>query len=156
MVSLPRTCIATISTASGIDGLILPGIIEEPACTGGRVISCSPAFGPMLISRRFWQRFKRLTARDLSDAEKFMNEFMLLLISVRFLAEVNLMPVSAERFLIIFALYFGWAVIPVPTAVPPMPRICSSWDSRMMNSRDFLNACANESNSWPSEIGTAS
>lgn len=147
---------ATISMASGIDGFIFPGIIEDPACTGGRVISCSPAFGPMLISRRFWQRFRRFTAKDLSDAEKFMKEFMLLAISVRFLAEVKGIFVISVRFLTILRRYFGWAQIPVPTAVPPMPRICSSAERFWMKISDLLMASAKDSNSWPREIGTAS
>src|SRR6185312_14025085 len=39
-------------TISGIDGLILPGMIEEPGCTAGRVISSMPVRGPMTMRRR--------------------------------------------------------------------------------------------------------
>ena len=39
-------------TISGIDGLILPGMIDEPGCTAGSVISSMPVRGPMTISRR--------------------------------------------------------------------------------------------------------
>jgi len=32
---------------SSIDGLTLPGMIEEPGCTAGRAISASPVSGPL-------------------------------------------------------------------------------------------------------------
>ena len=35
-VSLPITCAATWSTTSGITGLTLPGMIDEPFCSSGR------------------------------------------------------------------------------------------------------------------------
>ena len=34
--SLPITCAATWSTTSGMTGLTLPGMIEEPFCSSGR------------------------------------------------------------------------------------------------------------------------
>ncbi len=37
VTSLPITSKATWLTTSGITGLTLPGMIEEPACTGGQV-----------------------------------------------------------------------------------------------------------------------
>ena len=35
-VSLPITCAATWSTTSGMTGLTLPGMIDEPFCSSGR------------------------------------------------------------------------------------------------------------------------
>ena len=93
-LSFPMTCIAIISVASGIDGFIFPGIIDEPACTGGSVISIRPAFGPLLMLLRSEQILRRLMLRERNVAEKFRKAFMLLAISVRFLAEVSLMPTS--------------------------------------------------------------
>ena len=52
VVSHPITWKQTWLTISGIDGFTLPGMIDEPGCTGGSVISASPARGPMLSSRR--------------------------------------------------------------------------------------------------------
>ena len=69
VLSLPRTWKATISMLSGIEGLIFPGMIDEPGCTSGRTISASPAFGPMFIILRSMQMLSRLTARDLRAAE---------------------------------------------------------------------------------------
>src|SRR5699024_11823517 len=44
--SLPKTLKHTWLTTSGITGLTLPGIIEEPAWRGGKLISPRPARGP--------------------------------------------------------------------------------------------------------------
>ena len=35
-VSLPITCAPTWSTTSGMTGLTLPGMIDEPFCSSGR------------------------------------------------------------------------------------------------------------------------
>ena len=37
---------------SGMTGLILPGMIDEPGCTAGNVISERPARGPDDITRK--------------------------------------------------------------------------------------------------------
>ena len=50
--SLPITWPATWITTSGITGLTLPGMIEEPFCSSGRRSSASPARGPEPISAR--------------------------------------------------------------------------------------------------------
>ena len=49
-VSLPMTCAATWRTTSGITGLTLPGMIDEPFCSSGRKISPMPARGPEPMS----------------------------------------------------------------------------------------------------------
>src|SRR3982750_4142231 len=46
VASLPTTWAATISTASGITGLTLPGMIELPGCRLGIEISPMPQRGP--------------------------------------------------------------------------------------------------------------
>src|SRR3989344_4138916 len=48
VLSFPITSKHTIMTHSGMLGLILPGIIEEPGSTSGKMISAKPAFGPEL------------------------------------------------------------------------------------------------------------
>ena len=57
VTSLPMTSKATWLTTSGITGLTLPGMMLEPACTGGRLISPNPARGPLDSSRRSLQVF---------------------------------------------------------------------------------------------------
>ena len=51
-VSLPITWAATWITTSGITGLTLPGMIDEPFWSSGRAISARPARGPDPISAR--------------------------------------------------------------------------------------------------------
>ena len=51
-VSLPITCAATWSTTSGITGLTLPGMIEEPFWSSGSCSSAKPVRGPDPISTR--------------------------------------------------------------------------------------------------------
>ena len=60
--SLPITCAATIAMASGITGLTLPGMIDEPGCSAGSSISPRPASGPEFIQRRSLAIFISATA----------------------------------------------------------------------------------------------
>ncbi len=53
----------TMLTTSGITGLTFPGMIEEPGCLAGRLISRSPQRGPEERSRRSLQTFESLIAR---------------------------------------------------------------------------------------------
>ena len=50
-------------TTSGITGLTLPGMIDEPGCLAGRLISRRPQRGPDDSSRRSLQTFESLIAR---------------------------------------------------------------------------------------------
>ena len=61
--SLPMTRKQTMFTTSGITGFTLPGMIEEPGCFGGRLISRSPHRGPDESRRRSLQIFESLIAR---------------------------------------------------------------------------------------------
>ena len=63
---LPMTWAQTIVTASGITGLILPGMMLEPGWSAGSTISPRPAMGPLFIQRRSLEIFIRLTATVLS------------------------------------------------------------------------------------------
>lgn len=155
-LSFPRTWMHVIITASGIDGLIFPGIIDDPGWIIGNSISEIPAFGPMLINFRLLLKFRRSVESDLSEAEKFMNTFILFVVSVEFFAFSNLIPSSFDRLWIIIFLYIGSVLIPVPTAVPPIPTICKSFACLSIKSFDFLSASLYESSSCPSVIGTAS
>src|SRR4051794_29577278 len=49
--SLPMTRWQTMRTDSGMTGLTLPGMMEEPGWTGGSSISPRPARGPEPIQR---------------------------------------------------------------------------------------------------------
>ena len=69
-VSLPITCALTWSTTSGITGLTLPGMIEEPFCSSGRNSSPMPARGPEPISARSLAILVSETAIDLQRARQ--------------------------------------------------------------------------------------
>jgi hypothetical protein len=61
--SLPITRKQTMFTTSGITGLTLPGMIDEPGCFAGRLISRRPQRGPEESSRRSLQTLESLIAR---------------------------------------------------------------------------------------------
>ena len=65
-VSLPITWAATWSTTSGITGLTLPGMIDEPFCSSGSRSSTRPVRGPEPISTRSLAIFVSDTATTLS------------------------------------------------------------------------------------------
>ena len=60
--SLPITCAHTISVASGMTGLTLPGMMLDPGWRSGRWISARPVVGPLAIQRRSLQIFTSPTA----------------------------------------------------------------------------------------------
>lgn len=133
VLSFPRTWAQIISTHSKIEGFTFPGMMDEPGWTAGRVISLSPACGPEFIILRSLEMFSRLIAKERSAAETLRKAFMLLAISVEFFAFLKWIPVSFERFLIIRFLNLGSLVIPVPTAVPPIPITWRFFASLSMN-----------------------
>ena len=92
---------------SAIEAFTLPGMIEEPGWTVGRVISPKPALGPEFMIFRSFVKLSRLVTRERSEPEKFMKTFMLLAISVKFLAGENLILVNLERCLMAREEYFG-------------------------------------------------
>ena len=63
VTSFPMTSTQTIMVASGITGLILPGMIDEPGCRLGSTISARPACGPEFIQRRSLAILYRAVAR---------------------------------------------------------------------------------------------
>ena len=69
VVSLPITWAHTCSTASGITGLTLPGMIDDPFCSSGRRISPRPARGPLAIHRRSLQILVNATATTFNDPD---------------------------------------------------------------------------------------
>ena len=68
VTSLPITLKQTWLTTSGMIGLTLAGMIEEPAARSGRRISPRPARGPEDSSLRSLQILESLTARRLMAA----------------------------------------------------------------------------------------
>ena len=86
-------------TTSGITGLTLPGMIEEPACTAGRRISPKPARGPLESRRRSLQIFDSLTATRFSTPENSTKAPMSEVASIRLAAGTIGSCGSAREFL---------------------------------------------------------
>ena len=123
VVSHPMTWKHTWLTISGMDGLIFPGMIDEPGCTAGRMISSSPVRGPDTMRRRSLTILERSRARPRSDAEKAAASPMLCMSWMRSApTRSEAIPVMALRCVFISAGYCGSTVTPVPTADPPIPR----------------------------------
>ena len=62
VVSLPRTWQQAMMAASAMTGLTLPGMMEEPGWTAGRMSSPMPQRGPEPSQRMSLAIFVRLTA----------------------------------------------------------------------------------------------
>ncbi len=97
VTSAPATANATCVTASGMTGLTLPGMIDDPACRGGRPISPRPACGPEESSRRSPAIFESLRALRLSAAENVTNAPVSLVDSTRSPAVTRSSPVTVRR-----------------------------------------------------------
>ena len=67
--SFPMTLNAIWFTTSGITGLTFPGMMEDPGCMAGRLISLIPVRGPEESSRRSLQILESFTARRFSADE---------------------------------------------------------------------------------------
>ena len=97
VTSAPMTAKAIWFTTSGITGFTLPGMIDDPACRGGRRISAKPACGPLESSRRSLQIFDSFTAVRRSTAEAWRNPPASHVASKRCAAGVTGSPLSARR-----------------------------------------------------------
>ncbi len=119
VASLPMTCAATISVASGRTGLTLPGMMLEPGCRSGRAISPSPVRGPEPIQRRSLQILVRLTAIVRSWPDISTRPSRALCASKWSVASVIGRPVFSARISMTRCGKPIGVLMPVPTAVPP-------------------------------------
>ena len=132
----------TIVRLSTITGFTLPGMIDEPGWVSGRAISARPARGPMPISRTSDAIFQRLraivrrppwaaiTASSVAWAWKWFVGLADLESGQADEPRGHPRPANS-----------GWALMPVPTAVPPRGIDSSSaWAAR---------ARRIDSSSWP-------
>ena len=115
----PITWAHTITVASGITGLTLPGMIELPGCSAGSSISPRPASGPAFIQRRSLAILISATANALSWPDSSTASSCAARPSNLFSALSNLMPVCCLSCLATCAPKRGSALMPVPMAVPP-------------------------------------
>ena len=97
VASAPITLKATWFTTSGITGLTLPGMMEDPAWRGGRLISPNPACGPLESSRRSLQIFESFTAARFSVPLRVMKMPASEVASMRSAAVSIWIPVISTR-----------------------------------------------------------
>ena len=95
--SLPMTLKAIWLTTSGMTGLTLPGMIDEPGCIGGRLISLIPARGPDESRRRSLEIFDSLIASRFTADEYITNAPVSWVASTRFAARTTSRPVIRAR-----------------------------------------------------------
>ena len=119
VASLPMTRAHTMSTASGMTGLTLPGMIDEPGCRSGMCSSPRPVFGPEPIQRRSLQIFVRDTAMVRSAPDASTRPSRLACASKWSRASVIGSSVSSCEQLDDELREAGGVLMPVPTAVPP-------------------------------------
>ena len=91
-VSLPITWADTCRTTSGITGLTLPGMIEEPFCSSGSSSSPIPARGPEPISARSLAILVSETAITLSAPGQLDQRVAVALGLERVLGRADLQP----------------------------------------------------------------
>src|SRR5216117_2530967 len=128
--SLPDTWKHTIWTASATEGLTLPGMIDEPGSTSGRISSPRPAAGPEARSLRSKQILPRSTASPRSAPEHATSGRKLQVAVTVLGAGRRRRPVIRESSRMTRTRKRGCAVSPVPTAVPPRPTTRSPPDDR--------------------------
>ena len=141
---------------SGITGFTLPGIIDEPGCMAGRLISPNPQRGPEANKRRSLQILFILTATRRIAAEYPTIEEVSEVAPTRSSASFISSPVIFRRVSMHFSAYPGSAVMPVPIAVAPIFTVRKSWAAKsrfLISSRRIL---AKPLKVCPKVIGTAS
>src|SRR5918995_561915 len=117
--SLPMTWADTWVRTSAITGLTLPGMIEEPLRSSGRYSSASPARGPDPIQRISLAILVQLTATVLRAPDSSTRASRAPWASNGWAGGDSSRPVAAATRSRTLAANSGWALRPVPTAVPP-------------------------------------
>ena len=124
--SLPITWAATCVTTSGMTGLTLPGMIDEPFWSSGRKISARPARGPEPMSRRSFAIFVSETATVLRAPDVSTRASRAACASNGSAGAEIVRPVSFVSLARTRSANSGCVLSPVPTAVPPS----GIWPSR--------------------------
>ena len=117
--SLPTTWSPTWMTTSGITGLTLPGMIDEPFWSSGRRISASPARGPEPISARSFAILISEIATTFRAPESSTSASRLPCASNGSAGGRMSSPVDSVSAARTRAANSGWVLSPVPVAVPP-------------------------------------
>ncbi len=134
--SLPITWAATIITASQMTGLILPGMMDEPGWSAGRVISPRPAMGPEFSHLRSLAIFMSAEASVLRAPLSSAEVSCVACAEKWFPVSSKGMPVASARCEMASDAKSAGALIPVPTAVPPRASFARRGSTQSTRSRD--------------------
>ena len=116
-------------------GFTLPGMMLEPGWVSGSASSARPARGPMPISRTSEAIFQRLSAMVRIAPWAAIATSSVAWAWKWFEVSRTVSPVSDERRAHVRNANSGWALMPVPTAVPPSGTLSSSaWAARARRS----------------------
>ena len=154
--SLPMTCAQTMVSASDCVGFTLPGMIELPGSFSGIVISPRPERGPEASQRTSLAILLRAAATVFS-APCANTAASLAAMASNLLGAVTKGSPSAPRACAATrTANSGWALRPVPTAVPPRASSCrwGSADSRCAT--PWSSWATQPEISWPRVRGVAS
>ena len=125
-VSLPMTWKQTWLTISGIAGLTLPGMIDEPGCTAGIEISPNPVRGPETSSRMSLQMLEISIAAVRMPLEMRTNGAIDCIAAKRFFDGTIGSPYHSASSPQTRPRNFGSTFSAVPAALPPIPSSQSS------------------------------
>ena len=84
----------TCDTTSGITGLIFPGMMDEPFCLAGRLISDKPVLGPNDINLRSLDILEISTAHVFNTPDTLTNPSKFCVASIRSSACFNKIPAT--------------------------------------------------------------
>ena len=156
VVSFPITWAQTWVNDSAKTGFTLPGIIEEPGCIAGRIISPNPHLGPLPNHRISLPIFINEVAAVFNVPLKWTRASFDDCDSKWFLASLNFKPTFLEISFDINVPNLGWEFIPVPTAVPPWANDFRCILAEFIKTIELSTISENPLNSCPKVIGVAS
>ena len=139
-----------------MDGLTLPGMIEEPGWTAGRMSSPKPVRGPETMRRMSFAMLESSIAAVRMPLEIRTNAAVDCIAAKRSAAGTIGSPVHSARYRHTRERYSGSALSPVPAAVPPIPSSQSSVRPAPSRAAADRIRTAQPPNSWPNVMGTAS
>ena len=137
-------------------GFTLPGMMDDPGCVAGSLISPSPQRGPDPSQRMSLAIFIREVAMVLSWPETSTQASFAPWASKWFSASRNSSSVSSEMTTMARRANSGWVLMPVPTAVPPSASSASAFEAPCARSRAWSIWARKPLNSCPRVIGVAS
>ena len=154
--SLPKTWHVTIVTASAWVGFTFPGMIEEPGSFAGISNSPRPQRGPDANHLTSLAIFIISAASALRAPWEYTSASWEVSAWNLFGAVIKSWPVNSLIFLATLSPISGWALRPVPTAVPPSANSRTASRESLAIFSHLFNISTQPLISWPRVSGVAS